>query len=100
MDKSKFFTSVEGAWVGVMDSTIFFFVAVGLGLIFMWIITRPMIQELVIPNYNELKRICKKYMDKGFITQEEALLALACAVNGGLRICGFLFFIALLSTFL
>ena len=100
MDGSHLIPAITGPWGDIVDKVIAFFLAVGLGMIFMWIVTRKGIQECVIPRFDDFKVICDKVINGKKITQAEAIFALSCAVEGGLRICGFLVFVGLLSTFL
>ncbi len=94
------FLSGEGAWGPVLDSVIFALIAFGVAVLVLWALCKTRLQEVVVPQFDELEAVALKHRAGKPIEQAEAIFALACAVNGGLRICGVLFLVALLAAFL
>ena len=95
---SKFFS---GEVLGpVLDSVIFAGIAFGVVLLILYALCKTPLQHVVIPQFYELEMIAARYREGKPIDQAEATFALACAVNGGLRIIGVLFVVAVLAAFL
>ena len=84
----------------VLDSLVFAGIAFGVVLLILYVLCKTPVHHVVIPQFHELELIAAKYRDGKPIDQAEATLALACAVNGGLRIVGVLFVVGLLAAFL
>ncbi len=99
MEGSRFLSG-DGALGPVLDSVIFAGIAFGVAVLLLWALCKTRLQQVVIPQFDELELISAKHKQGKSIDQAEAIFALACAINGGLRICGVLFLVTLLAVFL